>query len=309
MMLISIGAGAVACGIGVAVLVAAAPERAKLPRSRRRPLREEGEGALADAAEAATSLLGRLMQRRSGEIARGLELAGMRTRPQDFVFLVLVGAFVLVALCLLLGGGLIALPAAALAPIAATLIVKVRISRRRRAFADQLDGTLQLMASSLRAGYSMMQVLSSVAQQSEEPTASELTRVVNESRVGRPVVGALHEAGARMQSEDFQWATQAIAINREVGGSLAEVLDSVAGTIRERGQIRRHVAALSAEGRLSAVILMLLPFVVCGFLFLINPTYLLPLIQNGIGIACLILCGVLLIVGGVWLSKVVQVKF
>lgn len=308
-MLAVIASGAVALGVGALVLLLAMPGAARLPRERRRPATEDGEGALAGAAEAATSLIGRLIQRRSGDLATNLDLAGLRMRPQDFVFLVAVAAIALVAVTLVLGGGLLAAPIALLAPLGAALLVRVRVGRRRRAFGEQLDGTLQLMASSLRAGYSMMQVLSSVAKQSEEPTASELARIVNETRVGRPVVAALEEAADRMSSEDFRWATQAIAINREVGGSLAEVLDRVAGTIRERGEIRRHVAALSAEGRMSAVILMILPFGVCGFLVLINPTYLLPLVQTGLGIGLLVFSGLLFVVGGVWLSKVVQVRF
>ncbi len=309
MMLAGIASGAVALGLGASVLLLVSPRGERLPRERRRPAVEEGEGALAGAAEAATGLVGRLIHRRAGDLVTSLDLAGIRMRPQDFVFLVGVGSVVLVAVTLVLGGGLLAAPLAALAPLGAVLLVRLRVGRRRRAFGEQLDGTMQLMASSLRAGYSMMQVLSSVAKQSEEPTASELGRIVNEARVGRPVVEALEEAATRMASEDFRWATQAIAINREVGGSLAEVLDRVAGTIRERGEIRRHVAALSAEGRMSAVILMVLPFAVCGFLVLINPTYLLPLVETGIGIGLLVFSGLLFIVGGVWLSKVVQVKF
>ena len=309
MMLIAIGAGAVAIGAGVAVLAAAAPGANRLPRERRRPPTEDGEGALAGAAEAATGLIGRLMQRRSGDFARQLDLGGIRMRPQDFGFLVAVGGVVLVAVVLVLGGGLVAVPAAALAPIVAILVVRMKIARRRAAFAEQLDSTLQLMASSLRAGYSMMQALSSVAQQSEEPTASELGRVVNETRVGRPVVAALEEAGIRMASEDFQWVTQAIAINREVGGSLAEVLDGVAHTIRERGQIRRQVKTLSAEGRLSAVILMALPFVVGGFLLLINPTYLAPFVTEPIGIVLLVVAAIMLIIGGIWMRKVTEIEF
>lgn len=230
-------------------------------------------------------------------------------RPQDLAFLVAIASLVVVAATMLLGGGLLAVPVAALAPMGAVLWVRNRIDKRRKAFADQLDGTLQLMASSLRAGHSMLQALSSVAKESEEPTASELARVVNETRVGRPVVPALEEAAERMQSEDFVWAVQAIAINREVGGSLAETLDGVAGTIRERGQVRRQVAALSAEGRLSAVILMLLPFGVTGFLLMSNPGYLAPFIESPLGFGLIGVGVVLLIVGGFWLRKVVEIEF
>lgn len=308
-MTMVIGAGAVAVGIGAAVLVASGPGRTKLPRERRRPPAQEGEGALAGAAEAATSLMGRLMQRRTGSLAYNLDLAGIRMRPQDFAFLVAVAAVVLPALVLLLGGGLLAGPVAALAPVGATVFVRFRISRRRDAFASQLDGTMQLMASSLRAGYSMMQALSSVAKQSEEPSASELARVVNETRVGRSVITALEEAATRMASQDFAWTAQAIAINREVGGSLAETLDGAAATIRERGQIRRQVKTLSAEGRLSGVILMALPFVVGGVLLLISPSYLTPLLSSPIGVILLVVGGILLLIGGIWMHKVTKIEF
>jgi tight adherence protein B len=309
MTLVAVGAGAVIAGIGVAAYVVAAPDRVRLPRERRRPPAEDGEGALAEAAEAATSLFDRLLRRRSGALAEKLDLAGMSMRPQDFGFLIAVASIVTMALTLVLGGGFLALPVAALAPLGAVVYLNIRAGGRRKAFADQLDGTLQLMSSSLRAGHSMMQALASVAKESEEPSATELSRVVNETRVGRPVVAALEEAADRMDSDDFRWAVQAIAINREVGGSLAEVLDGVSGTIRERGQIRRHVAALSAEGRLSAVILILLPFLVGGFLLLTNPSYLAPFVENPIGIVLIVVGVIMLAIGGIWLKKTVEIKF
>ncbi|UOW00022.1 type II secretion system F family protein [Agrococcus sp. SCSIO52902] len=300
---------AVAVGIGSAVVVAADPGRARLPLARRRPAPEAGDSALAGAAEAATSLVARLIHRRSDALARTLDLAGLRTRPQDFAFLVAVVGVALVAALLVLGFGWLALPIGAIAPLAAVLFLRLRIARRREAFASQLDGTLQLLASSLRAGYSTMQALGSVAQQSEEPSASELARVVNEARIGRPVVSALEEAAERMASEDFEWATQAIAINREVGGSLAETLDGVAHTIRERGLVRRQVRTLSSEGRLSAVILVALPFVVGGVIMLISPGYIAPLFQTPLGIALLVVGVVLMVIGSVWLHKIVEIKF
>lgn len=113
-----------------------------------------------------------------------------------------------------------------------------------------------------------------------------------------------------MESEDFVWVAQAIAINHQVGGNLAEVLDQVANTIRERNEIRRMVSALSAEGRLSAVILMALPFVIMAFLLLTNPTYLAPLVSGGLlGFAILGAGVVMLVIGGIWLSKTVTIKF
>lgn len=113
-----------------------------------------------------------------------------------------------------------------------------------------------------------------MASEAEKPTSVEFARIINETRVGRELGHALNEAAHRMKSEDFVWVTQAIAINREVGGNLAEVRDGVNETIRERNAIRRQVKALAAEGKLSALVLMALPFGVPGFLMVSNPAYL-----------------------------------
>ena len=156
-------------------------------------------------------------------------------------------------------------------------------SRRQRAFADQLEDSLQLMSSGLRAGHSLLQALDGVSQEMPQPASEEFARIINETRVGRDLAQALDETAARTDSKDFAWVAHAIAINRQVGGNLAEVLDTVGGTIRERGQIRRQVKALSAEGKLSAIVLMALPFGVTGFLTLTNPGYLAKFTESLVG--------------------------
>ena len=137
----------------------------------------------------------------------------------------------------------------------------------------------------------------------------EFARIVNETRVGRPLGDSLDETAARMKSDDFSWVTQAIAINREVGGNLAEVLDGVASTIRERNQIRGQVNALSAEGKLSAYVLMALPFGIAGFLLVANPEYMMKFTESVIGYCLIVASVLLLIIGGLWLRKVVSFKF
>jgi tight adherence protein B len=112
-----------------------------------------------------------------------------------------------------------------------------------------------------------------------------------------------------MGSDDFVWVTQAVAINREVGGNLAEVLDGVGHTIRERNQIRRQVKALAAEGKLSAIVLMALPFGIIAFLLIANPSYLAKFTQSIIGYGLMGTAAVLLVVGGLWLRKVVSFTF
>jgi tight adherence protein B len=300
---------AVAAAAAVATVLIAAPGRARIPRARRRPTVVQEDGRLAGAAATATRLVAKAMRQREGGLTVTLDLAGVRKRPQDFVFLVIVVSVVLGAAGLLIGGLGVMLLLAVVTPLGATLWLRLRTGKRRKAFADQLDDTLQLVAGSLRAGHSLMQALAGVAREADEPTSSELARLVNETRVGRPLQIALEESAIRMDNEDFRWVTQAIAINREVGGNLAEVLEGVSKTIRDRNQIRRHVAALSAEGKLSAYILVALPFFVGGFLLFTNPTYLAPFIQHPIGIAALVLGTILLVIGSIWMSKVVKIRF
>ena len=195
-----------------------------------------------------------------------LERAGVKMRFQDFVLLVIAGSLVAGAAGFVLSGPLLGVVVAIAVPVLARVVLNVRAGRRRSAFADQLDDSLQLIASSLRAGHSLLQAIASVAREAEEPTRDEFARILNETRVGRELRIALDETAARMASDDFVWVTQAIAINREVGGNLAEVLDGVGHTIRERNQIRGQVKALSAEGKMSAYVLMALPIGVVMFL-------------------------------------------
>lgn len=137
----------------------------------------------------------------------------------------------------------------------------------------------------------------------------ELTRVVNETRLGRDMPESLAVAAARMRSDDFDWVAQAVGINAETGGNLAEVLDQVGRTIRERNQIRRQVRALSAEGRLSGLVLILLPIVMFFLFSILQPNYLSFFFTNIVGIAALILSLILLVIGIIWIAAVVRVRF
>ncbi|MCW2810083.1 MAG: type secretion system protein, partial [Friedmanniella sp.] len=238
-----------------------------------------------------------------------LEGAGIKMPLQEVVLLVIVGALVAGGLGLFLGGPILGAVLALAAPVAVRGYLNMLVTRRKRQFADQLDESLQLIASSLRAGQSLMQALASVAAEAPEPTAGEFARIINETRVGRPLAPSLEETSTRMGSEDFSWVTQAIAINREVGGNLAEVLDGVGNTIRERNQIRRQVKSLSAEGKLSAYVLMALPLGIGGFLLFANPSYMMKFTESMVGYILIGVAVLLLLVGALWLRKVVRIKF
>jgi tight adherence protein B len=266
--------------------------------------------ALAGAGNAASAAVTRLLRR--GRVAAGqaaLERAGISTSLPDFVLTVGVIAVGLGIVTALLAGPLLGLLAAGVVPLGAKALVTLKAGRRQTAFADQLDDSLQLMASSLRAGHSLLRAVDSVSQEAASPTSEEFARIVNETRVGRDLNDSLDEVAERMGSDDFTWVAQAIAIHREVGGNLAEVLDAVCRTIRERNAIRRQVKALAAEGKLSAIVLMALPFGIVAFISITNPGYLAAFTTSPIGYAMLAVAAVMMLIGGLWLKKTVAIRF
>jgi tight adherence protein B len=181
-------------------------------------------------------------------------------------------------------------------------------SRRTSAFLAQMPDTLQLIAGSLSAGYSMPQAMDAVVREGTQPITGEFNRALVEARLGVPIEDALDGIAERMQSKDFAWVVMAIRIQREVGGNLAELLTTVAGTLRERERLRRQVKVLSAEGRLSAWILGLLPLAFALYLMLAQPEYLEPLVTEPLGLAMVGLGLLLLAVGAIWLRKTVKVE-
>ncbi|WP_116452388.1 type II secretion system F family protein [Blastococcus litoris] len=302
---------AVAASLALAVVAFASPGRTTVPLTRLKPDAEPTRGRMAGAAEDATAFADRLLRRtgRTGQLQTFLEEAGVRSRPAEV--LVIAGGATLGAgaLGLVLGNVATGVVFALVAPLAVAGVISVRRTRRRAAFMAQLDESLQLMASSLRAGHSVLRALDAVSRDSESPTSEEFSRVVNEARVGRDLNEALEEVARRTSSEDFSWVVQAIAIHREVGGNLAEVLDSVGVTIRERNKLRRQARVLSAEGRTSGVVLFLLPPIVTGLLVIVAPDYVGRLVESSAGIVMLTVSATLMAVGALWLRTIVKVRF
>jgi tight adherence protein B len=242
-------------------------------------------------------------------LALALEKAGIVLRPGEFGLFVLCGSLIAFALGLLLGNLLVGIVLAVLIPVAARFLVSHRASRRQAAFADQLNDTLLLLAGTLRGGYGFMQAADTVAREGESPTSEEFRRLVLETRLGRPVEEALAAMHERVGSVDFGWVVQAIEMNLESGGNLAEVLETVAGTIRDRAQLRRQVKSLSAEGRMSGWILLALPFALAGVMAATNPAYISELYLTVPGRIMLGVAVVLMTIGTIWIRKTVKVKF
>lgn len=186
--------------------------------------------------------------------------------------------------------------------------VRHKVSARSKKLEKQLPDTLILLASTLKAGYSFLQGIDAVANEAEEPIAGEFRRTVNEARLGKEMDEALDDLAARVDSQDMLWAIVAIKIQREVGGNLAELLTIVAETMNTRQRLHGEVRALTAEGRISAYVLLALPFLVALAMYFINETYLSELWTNSLG---LVLVGVALLsmaIGGYWMNKIVSIE-
>jgi tight adherence protein B len=245
-----------------------------------------------------------------GKLAARLEAAAVPLRPAEWVLLHAAAAIVPSFLLLLLTGGdlplsMLALLAGAVTPY---LYLTAKQSSRRQKFEEQLPTTLQLLAGSLAAGYSLPQAVDTVAREAAEPVSTEFSRAIMESRLAVPIEDALEHVAQRTSSEDFGWVVMAVRIQRQVGGNLAELLTTIAATLRERERLRRQVRVLSAEGRLSAYILGGLPILFALYLFVVRREYLMRLFTDPIGIILLFGGVMALIVGVFWMRRIINVE-
>lgn len=249
------------------------------------------------------------LHRVAGRSATALDQLGSRIRPGEWL---VVRAGVAVLAALLLGT---LLPAWLGVPTGLVLgfrlpdaVLRSAIRRRRQQFADDLPGVLHLMLSSLRSGFTLQQAVEAAVRDDEGPVAEELSRALSETRISGGFEDALHRAGERVGSQETVWLVMAIRLQREVGGSLAEVMQITADTMRERAHLRRHVRTLSAEGRISGYVLMALPVGTALTLAVMRPEYVRPLYTEIAGIAMLVLALLLLMAGSVWLRSATRIE-
>jgi Flp pilus assembly protein TadB len=279
-------------------------------RARHGSRTEDGAGAEGKAAGVAVSGAARLLSSSAEQrLALRLDLAGITRKPSEWVALGCFGGLVIAVLLTLLTNPLLGVPAGILVGwLGMRLIVSARISRRRAAFAEQLPDVLQLVAGSLQSGFSLPQALDTVVREDTQPAAGEFSRALAETRIGGELEDALDRVADRMDSTDLRWSVMAIRIQRSVGGNLVEVLRNTVDMMRERAGLRRHVRALSAEGRLSAYVLIALPLLIGGWLLLTRGSYMRPLYTTAFGLIMLIGGALLMVVGTVWMSRVVKVE-
>ncbi len=242
-------------------------------------------------------------------IANMLEQANILWRPGEVVAAALgIAAVASVVIAFLQGSVVVGLVAFVVLVLVIAVGLRFVASREKSRFVDQMPNTLGLIATSLRSGQSFLQALESVASEAPEPTSREYQRAVAETRLGRPIGGAIRAIADRMDSEDFGWVVMATDIQREVGGNLAEVLDIVADTMLQRNRLRREVKALSAEGRLSAMVLGGLPVFMFLFLFTSNRSYLEPLVDRTAGWIMIGIAVGSMLTAFWWLRKIVNIE-
>ncbi len=238
-----------------------------------------------------------------------LEAADINLRPGEFVLMWFLGTTAATFTGFAIFGVAFAVFTAVASALVAFLVLSIRSGRRRARFADQLTDTLGIMASSLRSGQSLPQSVELVASEAPSPTAEEFHRIAFEIRVGMDLTDSIRDAAARVASPDLEWLAQAVDINRELGGDLTEILDNVATTIRERRTVARQIDALSAEGRASGWVLLAMPIALFLFSWWRTPDSIQTMVSEPIG---RILLGVAvsgMVVGHLWVRRLVKFKF
>ncbi len=274
---------------------------------------DEGEERMATTSfiSRAVEITGDLAERR-GLLRRAedaLEQANLPLRPAEALFFWGAGAGLVAVLGYLLLGGFFGFVfLGALALVGPPAFVSFTAARRKKQFNAQLPDMLGLLASTMRAGYSLMQGVEAAANEVAEPMRRELLRVVNESRLGMPLEEALSNVGTRMASRDFEWAVMAISIQREVGGNLSELLDTVASTMTQRERLRRDINSLTAEGKISAIVLGILPIGLGLVIFTLNRDYMNALFEQTIGLVMLGAAVFFMGIGFAWMYKMINIE-
>jgi tight adherence protein B len=271
-------------------------------------------------ATGARDMLNRLFQPAADRVGRGnvkkgkpsvaeqLNRADLKLRTSEY-FMIQIGSAVLVALIVfvrfhVLVGWLVLF----LGYLLPGFYVKYRINKRLKAFNNQLGDTLTLLSNALKAGYSFAQAIDTVAKNAVPPIADEFARAVREMNLGGSPDEALQNITKRIASADFDLVATAYSIHRTVGGNLAEILDNIAYTIRERVRIKGEIATLTAQARASGTLITFLPIVLAAFMFFVTPSYFRPMFDNFIG-WILIAIGIFMIfIGNLIIRRVIAIE-
>ncbi len=192
-------------------------------------------------------------------------------------------------------------------PMSVYIWILIKIRKRRNSFTEQLGDCLLTFANALRAGYSFQQAMDVIAKEMESPISQEFSRASTDIKMGVPLESALEQMNSRVNSSDFALVITAVLIQREVGGNLAQILDTISDTIMERIRMKREINALTAQGRLSAVILLFLPFVMGIFMYTVNPDQVMILFEEPVGRMAVTASIIMDIIGFLLIRRIVDI--
>jgi tight adherence protein B len=244
-------------------------------------------------------------------MSRQLARADLKFRPAEYIALILASGLVCAVMGTVLGKSVIfGILSGILGAFLPPLYVGSAQKRRLRLFDDQLGDMLNLMVNGLRAGYSTMQAMEAISRELPPPICDEFRRVVQEMQLGIAMEEALDHLLRRINSEDLDLVVTAINVQREVGGNLAEILDTISFTIRERVRIKGEISALTAQGRITAIVISVLPLALMGILFLVNRSYVMQFFNPGsrtCGIGMLVVAGLMVLSGFFAAQKIVAI--
>ena len=240
-------------------------------------------------------------------VAEQLQRADLKLRPSEW-FMIQIGGGALLAVIGYWRWGIFGLLAGVVGYFAPTFYVRYRIGQRLRKFNGQLGDTLTLLSNALKAGYSFAQAIDTVAKNAVAPIGDEFGRAVREMNLGGSPDEALANITKRIASADFDLVSTAYSIHRTVGGNLAEILDNIAYTIRERVRIKGEIQTLTAQARASGTIITALPILLATFMFFVTPTYFQPMFRNIVGWILIVIACFMIFLGNLIIRRIVAIE-
>ncbi len=238
-----------------------------------------------------------------------LKQAGIPIYGGEFIILSIVLGIAAFIITYIITFNISLAPLAAVSmPLLLFLMIRIRVSKRREAFTEQLGDCLTTVSNALRAGYSFQQAMDVVAKEMEPPMSTEFERVTADIAMGVALEDALQQMNRRLDSSDFDLVVTAVLIQREIGGNLAQILDTISETINERIRMKREISALTAQGRFSAWVLLLLPFAVAAFCWMFNRDQMQVFVNEEAGRIALAVSFIMEIIGFFIIQKIVDIE-
>jgi len=243
-------------------------------------------------------------------LVNDLSMSGISIRPSEFLMIWLISALIPATILLLISQNIvIALGAVIIGAFLPPFYVHTKHVKRVELFEEQLVDALGIICSSLKAGLTFQQALVSIANEMPNPIANEFSRVARELKLGIPLEKSLTNLSEKIQSKNFMMIVSAILIQRQTGGNLSEILNNIAGTIKERFKIKSEIKVLTTTGRTSGIIVGMMPIFILLIFMLLNPSYVLIFFKSNLGITMLVAGVVMEIIGYLFIRKIVNIKF